>query len=80
MRYFKFTLTRGHMGCGNMNGVITFYEQAPNLIKAMDKARAHGGVKHNRIPLNGVEISKAEYDMGRQENAYDRAHCRKNKF
>lgn len=79
-RYFKFLLIRGHMGSGYTESTITFYETGNNLLEAMDKARRHGGVKHSRIPLNGEEISKAEYEQGMKTNAYDRAGCRKYSF
>lgn len=77
MRYFKATVVRGHLGVKYNHGTITFYEMARNALEAMDKARAHGGVKHSRIPVNCQEISKEEYLLGMKVNAYDRAFCRK---
>lgn len=74
MKYWKVRLTRGHLGRGNNNGLITFYEIGTNALEAWDKARKHGGVKHSSLMnLNAEEISYEEYYEGRKTNAYVRA-------
>lgn len=78
-KYYKVVVTRGHMGKGYNHATMTFYECAKNMMEAMDKARQHGGVKHNRIPMNAMEITKEEFDANFGSNAYDRAGCRKDK-
>ena len=68
VKYYKVVVMRGHMGSN--------YD---HMISAMDNARKHGGVKHNRLPANAVEITAEEYYANRGSNAYDRACCRKDK-
>ena len=79
MKYYKVVVTRGHMGSNYDHATMTFYEKAKDMISAMDNARKHGGVKHNRLPANAVEITAEEYYANRGSNAYDRACCRKDK-
>ena len=72
-RYWKVTVTRGHMGMGNDTGMLTFYIIAPNIIEASRKALWKPGVEHRgRVPLNAREISREEYLEGRKESAYER--------
>lgn len=72
-KYYKVTVIRGHMGVGYDHATMTFYEKAENLLKAMDKARKHGGVKHSRLPTTAQEITREEFYQNIHTNAYARA-------
>lgn len=74
MKYYKITVRRGHVGYAN--ATITFYEKAKNMLEACDKARKHGGVKHNRLPTEAVEITADEFYANNTSNAYERAGCK----
>lgn len=76
MRYFKVTCVRGHLGTRYQHGTISFYECGKNMLEAMDKARRHGGVKHDKLPLACEEVSKAEYEANIKVSAYVRAKCK----
>lgn len=67
--YYKVVVKFGHQGLGrSVDGAI--YVEADNLIQAMDLARAFPAVKHKRLPLEVTEISKEEFEKGRQKNVY----------
>ena len=59
---------RGHVGIKRY-AIITFYFEAPNALSAMEKGRKMGGVKHSRIPLSCVEITKEEYELALKEQS-----------
>lgn len=69
MKYYRVTGERGH--CGTKKSCeLTFYIKAENLIEAMDKAKEMPAIKHSRMPLNVVEISKEDYWAHAKRNAY----------
>lgn len=74
MRYWKVSVTRGHMGTGKNHGILTFFFKANNALEASDRALRMPGVKHSgHAPLSVKEISVTEYTQGRKVSAYDRA-------
>lgn len=75
MRYYKVMCPRGHVGIKRY-AIITFYFEAPNALSAMEKGRRMGGVKHSRMPLSCVEITKEEYNLNRKRNAYEAAFAK----
>lgn len=79
MKYYKVVVTRGHMGAYYQHATMTFYERAENMMSAIDMARKHGGVKHNRLPCQATEITADEYYANRGTNAYERAYCKPTK-
>lgn len=75
MRYYKVMCPRGHVGTKRY-ATITFYFASPDALTAMERGRRMGGVKHSRMPLSCVEISKEEYDLNRAKNAYETAFAK----
>lgn len=71
MRYFKVTCHRGHCGIGRSTE-ITFAFEARNLLEAMDKAKRMPSVKHTRVIIQGVEITREAYAEYRKVSAYKR--------
>lgn len=69
MKYYKFVVKMGHVGCGNYLETEVFVK-ALNMLSAMSKAKRIPGVKHNRLPLKGIEISENEYIEGIKANPY----------
>lgn len=68
--YYKVVVKFGHQGMGKyVDGAI--YVEAEDLIKAIDVARAFPAVKHTKLPLEAREISKEEFEIGRQKNVYE---------
>ena len=49
---------------------VTIYVQANDMFSAMKKAQRFPAVKHGRIPLNVIEITKEEYDIGIVNSEY----------
>lgn len=72
MRYYKVMCPFGHMGTKRY-ALITFYFEAPNALAAMEQGRKMGGVKHSRMPLSCLEITKEEYNLNHKRNAYEAA-------
>lgn len=77
MKFYKVVLKRGHMGSGYNHATITFFEKANNIIDALNNARRHGGVKHDKPPVSVQEISFEEYSQFMHTNAYERAGAKK---
>ena len=75
MRYYKVICPLGHMGTKRY-ALIIFYFEACNILSAMEKGRKMGGVKHSRMPLSCVEITKEEYNLNRERNAYKAAFAK----
>jgi len=71
-KYYKVTMERGHVGRG-YSAHITFYIWGYNTLQAMDVARKMPGVKHSRLPVSCIEISKEEFDAQKRAraNAYE---------
>lgn len=72
MRYFKVTCEQGHHGRGR-SLPITFNIEAKDAYSAMRIGQRMPSVKHDKIPLACVEISKEEYILNRANgSAYHR--------
>lgn len=71
-KYYKVTMERGHVGRG-YSAYITFFIWGYNTLHAMDIARKMPGIKHSRLPVSCVEITKAEFDAQKKShsNAYE---------
>ena len=69
MKYYRVLVEIGHLGTGHSNE-INLYVKAKDTYTAMKRARMIPGVKHSRVPLSTVEITKEEYDQGMKENRY----------
>ena len=61
----------GHGGRGKAKEVPVFIA-ADNMSEAMAKAMQLPAIKHDHLPLSAKEITKEEFDQGRQENVYIR--------
>lgn len=59
----------GHMGTGKFIPV-TIYVKAKDMFSAMKKAQRFPAVKHGSLPLNAMEITKEEYDIGIVNSEY----------
>lgn len=75
MKFYKVLCPRGHVGTKRY-ATITFYFAAQDAWTAMERGRKMGGVKHSRMPLSCVEISREEYEQNRYRNAYEAAFAR----
>lgn len=73
MKYYKVRVLGGHMGGGNTRELI-FYIKANSIMDATAKARKMPGVKHDNPQAVqwAEEVTKEEYDQGRQTSAYKR--------
>lgn len=68
-KFYAITMPKAHLGHGRQQD-ITFAISAPTMLDAMDKAKKMGGVKHGKMPLRGIEISKEDYLKRREQSAY----------
>ena len=69
MKYYKIQVEFGHLGCGN-SLPTWIYVKAKNIIKALDKAKHLPAIKHSRLPLEAIEITKEEYELGIERKDY----------
>lgn len=70
MRYYAVTMPKAHCGFDHRNTTICFYFEARDALSAMDKAKRMPGCKHSLMAYRCVEITKEQYECGRQESAY----------
>ena len=69
MRYFRATVQLGHMGAGNDRPVSLFI-YAKTMSDAIEIAKKTPGVKHGKLPLEIVEITKSEFEKDREIDPY----------
>ena len=68
-RYFKVRVVRGH--CGSGKGFeSTFYFACQTAMQALQKAKRMPSVKHSRLPLSVIEVSKEEYEEQLHTSSY----------
>ena len=72
MRYYKALVKLGHVGRGKSRETY-LYIYAENIMQAMERAQKTPAVKHNKIPLNIVEITKEEFIEGKKDDPYTKA-------
>ena len=69
MKYYKVQVTLGHLGIGQ--GLEAWlYIESKNMLDAVRRAKNFPGVKHSRLPMMALEISKEEYLEGLKEQNY----------
>ena len=69
-KYYKAVVSMGHLGSGH-HRESCLYIYARGIMEAMSIAQRAPAVKHSKIPLNIVEITKEEFLKGRKINPYD---------
>jgi len=70
MKYYKIQVLLGHLGSGK--GMPTWiYIEADSMLTAIDLARDFPGVKHSKLPIQAIEISKKNYLKGRETKDYN---------
>ena len=72
MRYYRAMVKLGHVGSGNSRETC-LYIYAENIMSAMKIAKRTPAVKHNKLPLNIIEITKEEFEEGRYRDPYTTA-------
>ena len=73
MKYYKITVSGGHVGAGNTI-TLTFYFEAKNMYEAIKRVCSMPCVKHDKpdVVTNAKEISKEEYEQSiNGYSAYD---------
>ncbi len=72
MRYYKVMVQLGHMGYGSSRET-NLYIYANGILDAIKIARRTPAVKHKKLPINVVEITKEEFEEGRKKDPYIKA-------